>query len=260
MKNLSKSIINSKVFYLIIVTTLIFAACQKNNIKPQNDNTINDSKANTNNARIANFYSGEEIFEGLFFATGEFTRLMPQFGGSNINNSLTSSQISENNRKILALEMQLKQMNPDYFIELKKNLKDATIMQYDGIIENTLLDISLVTLKDENVQNSLVTLYNLDINQIKTIVNSNDKEALRLLLNSPGVKDAIPQGQSCLAAVAVVAVVVWEAAVTVNVAIVATAFAAVWAKFAFWITNPGPGGVDHELAVAELYNALNTIN
>ena len=185
--------------------------------------------------------------------------MLPSKNGVSPYAKLSPAEILKRDNFILKIKNDLKAQDPNYFVKLKTDFKTATIMQYDALIEKISLDFSMNLLVDPVIRANFVKTYKFNATEINTLVNNRNKVGLKAKLNSIGVYSAGLGNKTCLAVAAVVVAVVWEAVVTVNVAVVATAAVAVWAKVVFWASNKATS-VEHELAVAELYTALQNVN
>ena len=92
------------------------------------------------------------------------------------------------------------------------------------------------------------------------MVDNNDIPALKVkLYSSVGIMIG-GQNKLCLAIVAVVAAVAIEAVVVVNIGVVVTAVAAVFAKVCFWgaLQTNKSDPIAFELALSELYTAIDS--
>jgi hypothetical protein len=258
MKNEIRKIINSKML-LIVATTISIAACKKNNVNPTNDYKENSASTIASNERQLTVYSGEQIFEGLFFGKGNFTTMLPSIKGVSPYAKLTPSEILKRDNFILKIKNDLKAQDPNYFTKLKTDLKAANVMQYDALIEKVSLDFSMNLLVDPIIRANFVKTYNLNVAEINTIVNNKNKVGLKTKLNSIGVFSAGLGYKNCLVSAVTLIGVSWEAAVVANTSAIVTGAIVVWAQVAYWASNKTTS-VNHELAVAELYTALQSVN
>lgn len=257
-KQILKKVIGSKVFLLGLTGLLMLAACQKTKVSPTNESSTEDKQSINQDinsfARTNDIYTGEEIFEGIFFSKGDFATLLPQFGGSAMYANYTADQLLIRDNTISTVESALKQSDPEYFSKLKNNFKNANIMQFDEIIRAISLDISMIMLKDVDKRTAFINTYGFNANEINSIVNNNDKLALLAKINSKG-HDAILPGDvrqgTGMAFIGPIAVAI------------AAAYVVVFVKV-YVITQTNrvayTAGGPHELATAELYTALSRIN
>ncbi len=247
---------------LPIIGVFTFVSCQKITVVPVSTSQANQTEsANQTLARVQAKYTGEEIFEAIFFSRGELVKMLPSFDFSLTYEGMPSNKLANVDLVIKGIEDKLIAKNQEYFKDFREDLKNAEVADFEAIIERTSLDVAMVLLQDQNVKDNFINLYNLSAAQVATILINNDTVALKQILYSNGEGIGLGgQNKVCLAVAAVVVLVVWEAAAAVNVAIVATAVVAVWAKVCFWGSNAKTNKSDpiaFELAMSELYGVIN---
>lgn len=171
-------------FLGLISTGIIFVACTKPT-KFQTSKGIEASETvNSINARTNNVFTGEEIFEGIFFFKGDFVSLAPLL--SNVSSNLPQSPdyISKRDALLDFTKSSLKSRNPNYFLDFKTKIKGLSINQYAEFFNEVKLDIVLVLLSKSEILEQFATVYNLSKTELQTISNTQDRVKLKTILTT----------------------------------------------------------------------------
>jgi hypothetical protein len=195
----------------------------------------------TNKDKNTQLYTGEELFRGIFFCEGNIPSQISSFaiikGYLDTLNQAKKTEYTNFTNKITSA---VKNLSPNYFNNLLEAIKSKDNYAIDESLNTgaKLLQVALATSIEYSYFLNIpdTALATIDFKPYDLSKQSDLNNLVSLLAGKMKSLPQItnPNNKICLAIAVVVALVVWEAAAIVNVAAIATVYAAVYAKVCFW--------------------------